>query len=90
MKQTTLTETQTIIIDSIGGQSEKAWWGGVLCHSQGKSLQVPAMRGAERGRNRQRYLLYQDTVGAICARDYKGVGSQYVGEDKLIICVKDS
>ena len=43
--------------------------------------------GGERG---ARYLLYQNTVGAICARDYKGVGSQYVGEDKLIVCVKDS
>lgn len=27
---------------------------------------------------------YQDTIGALCARDYKGVGSQYVSEDKLI------
>lgn len=31
------------------------------------------------------YLLYQDTVGAICARDYKGVGNEYVNEGKLII-----
>ena len=28
-EQITLTETRTIIIDSIGGQSERAWWGGV-------------------------------------------------------------
>ena len=27
---------------------------------------------------------YQDKVGALCARDYKGVGSQYVEEDKLV------
>lgn len=33
----------------------------------------------------QQAVLYQDTVGALCARDYKGVGSQYVGEDKLVI-----
>lgn len=26
-----------------------------------------------------------DVVGALCARDYKGVGSQYVAENKLII-----
>ena len=26
-----------------------------------------------------------DTVGALCARDYKGVGSQYVYEGKLIV-----
>lgn len=31
------------------------------------------------------HLLYTDTVGALCARDYKGVGSQYVEEGKLII-----
>ena len=27
---------------------------------------------------------YQDKVGALCARDYKGVGSQYGEEDKLV------
>ncbi len=27
---------------------------------------------------------YQDKVGALCARDYKGVGSQYVEEDKIV------
>lgn len=26
-----------------------------------------------------------DTVGALCARDYKGVGNQYVEEGKVII-----
>ena len=30
-------------------------------------------------------VAYQKTVGALCARDYKGVGSQYVTEDKLVI-----
>ena len=33
----------------------------------------------------QRHLLYQDVTGPICSRDYKGVGSQYVAEDKIII-----
>ena len=28
---------------------------------------------------------YQDKVGSLCARDYKGVGSQYVDEGKLIV-----
>lgn len=28
---------------------------------------------------------YQPTVGALCARDYKGVGNQYVGEGKCIV-----
>lgn len=27
-----------------------------------------------------------DTVGALCARDFKGVGSQYVDEGKCVIC----
>lgn len=31
------------------------------------------------------HLYYTDTVGALCARDYKGVGTQYVEEGKLII-----
>lgn len=26
-----------------------------------------------------------DTVGAICARDYKGVGNEFVAEGKVII-----
>ena len=30
-------------------------------------------------------VVYQETVGALCARDYKGVGSQYVEEDKLVV-----
>lgn len=38
--------------------------------------------GGQRG---TRYLFYSSTVGALCARDYKGVGSQYVDEDKLIV-----
>lgn len=25
-----------------------------------------------------------DVIGALCARDYKGVGTQYVGEGKVI------
>lgn len=28
---------------------------------------------------------YQKTIGTLCARDYKGVGSQYVQENKLIV-----
>ena len=31
------------------------------------------------------HLYYADTIGALCARDYKGVGTQYVTEGKLII-----
>jgi DNA (cytosine-5)-methyltransferase 1 len=32
-------------------------------------------------------VVYQDSVVALCARDYKGVGSQYVDEDKLVVVV---
>lgn len=42
------------------------------------------------GERKADYLLYQDTIGAICARDYKGVGNQYVGEDKLIVYESDN
>ena len=33
----------------------------------------------------QQAVLYQESIGALCARDYKGVGNQYVNEDKLIV-----
>ena len=42
------------------------------------------------GQRSASHLLYQQTVGAICARDYKGVGEQYAREGKLIIEVLDS
>lgn len=31
------------------------------------------------------HLLYQDKVNCLCARDMKGVGSQYVADGKCII-----
>lgn len=37
----------------------------------------------------QRSLCYQRVVGAICARDYKGPGNEYVDENKLIIVEVD-
>ena len=30
-------------------------------------------------------VAYQNKIGSLCTRDYKGVGSQYVSEDKLIV-----
>lgn len=30
----------------------------------------------------------ENIVGALCARDYKGVGSEYVSEGKVIACRK--
>ena len=37
------------------------------------------------GNDQQVAVPYQDVVGALCARDYKGVGNQYVGEDKCVV-----
>lgn len=34
---------------------------------------------------RPRSCLLQDTIGALCARDYKGIGNQYVNEGKVIM-----
>jgi DNA (cytosine-5)-methyltransferase 1 len=31
-------------------------------------------------------ILYQNVVGSLCASDHKGVGSQYVDEDKCVVC----
>lgn len=28
-------------------------------------------------------------IGALCARDHKGVGSQYVSEGKVVMCIVD-
>lgn len=33
---------------------------------------------------------YQEMVGSLCARDYKGIGNQYISEDKCIIAPKYS
>lgn len=41
--------------------------------------------GGERG---TRYLLYQETIGALCATDYKWVQQEQVMQGKLIVCVK--
>ena len=30
---------------------------------------------------------YQETVGALCRGDEKGIGNQYVSQDKCIICL---
>ena len=36
-------------------------------------------------RNEHCAVIYSDTVGCLCARDYKGVGNQYVQESKLVL-----
>ena len=31
------------------------------------------------------HIVYTGVIASLCARDYKGVGSQYVNENKLVI-----
>ena len=42
--------------------------------------------GGERG---TRYLLYQETIGALCATDYKWVQQEQVMQGKLIVYETD-
>lgn len=44
------------------------------------------MGGGERG---TRYLLYQNTVGALCATDHKWVQQEQVMQGKLVIRIVD-
>ena len=60
-------------------------------HEDDVSVTLRAKSGSYGGGQRSAcHILYTDTVGAICARDYKGVGDQYAREGKLIIEVRDS
>ena len=43
--------------------------------------------GGERG---TRYLLYQETIGALCATDYKWVQQEQVMQGKLIVYETDN
>lgn len=40
--------------------------------------------------DQQAIIVSDQSVGALCARDYKGVGNQYVDENKLVISKKPS
>ena len=60
------------------------------CEGGGKGALVQENLPATLACNNDQYLfqpVYQDKVGSLCARDYKGVGSQYVDEDKLVVCI---
>ena len=54
-----------------------------------KSVTLRNKSGSYGGVRGTRHILYQDTVGALQYDDYKGVNSQYVWQDKLIICVTE-
>lgn len=46
-----------------------------------------ARMGTGGGQCSNGYVLYQQTIGSLCARDQKGVGNQYVQEGKLIVAL---
>ena len=54
-------------------------------NGQVDQLKLSPLVGALNCMHDQQAVMYQKTCGALCARDYKGVGSQYVEEDKLVI-----
>lgn len=54
-------------------------------HEDDKSVTLRSKSGSYGG---QRGTYCEDKCGPICARDYKGVGTEYVEEGKLIISVK--
>lgn len=58
-------------------------------HSHGViyAIERSAFNQSENAKNID--FCYQKTVGTLCARDYKGVSSQYVNEDKLVCEPKD-
>ena len=49
-----------------------------------KAVTLQGEAGGGAGKTGLYCLPYQDTVGSLCSRDYKGVGNQYVNENKLI------
>ena len=64
--------TPVITVDQGGGKS--------ACNV--KEVQAPTLTCTHGG---EPAVCYQDTVGSLCARDFKGVGSQYVEENKLVV-----
>lgn len=52
------------------------------------SVSLRNRSGSYGGQRGTRYLLYTETVGSLCATDYKWVQQEQVYQGKLIICVK--
>lgn len=57
-------------------------------HEDDISVTLRNRSGSYGGVRSVSHLLYQDTIGSLCARDFKGVGNEYVDEGKLIIEIK--
>jgi DNA (cytosine-5)-methyltransferase 1 len=74
-----LTEGRGLVI-SKNQQEEGQWWDG----SQTAST-ITTRSGGQYMPDKDNFqAVIQPNVGALCARDYKGVGNQYVSEGKLI------
>ena len=59
-------------------------------HEDDVSVTLRNRGGSYGGVRGTRHLLYQDTIGALCATDYKWVQQEQVMQGKLIVCVKQS
>jgi hypothetical protein len=54
-------------------------------HEDDVSVTLRNKSGSYGGVRSVRYILYQDTIGALCATDYKWVQQEQVEQGKLII-----
>ena len=53
------------------------------------SVSLRARSASYGGQRGSRYLLYQDTIGALCATDYKWVQQEQVMQGKLIVMIDE-
>jgi len=67
------------IADSVGADGE--WWDG---KDTAEALTTTSNEQRMPDKHRFQAVIEQDVVGALAARDYKGVGNQYVAENKLV------
>ena len=77
--QNRITDYTAIVVECFAQPGYGKWV------KQDVSDPIRASGGDIGGGERNAHLLYSDTIGALCARDFKGVGSQYVYENKLVI-----
>ena len=68
------------IADSVGADGE--WWDG---KDTAEALTTTSNEQRMPDKHRFQAVIEQDVVGALAARDYKGVGNQYVSENKCVV-----
>ena len=68
------------IADSLGADGE--WWDG---KDTAEALTTTSNEQRMPDKHRFQAVIEQDVVGALAARDYKGVGNQYVSENKCVV-----